>query len=98
MGGHTLRQDLTQQVFKQVMREVVGEVKIGEVVTDYCQAICPYIGSFFEKWIDHAFPSLRLDRLLLNLTFKCLRTDDFALKHLPAHPLANEWSESGVIA
>ncbi len=92
-----LGDDPGHDLLKERVRQVVGEVKIGQVVTDGADAGVPFARAFFRKGIMQSLAMLRLDGFLVDFLLKVLVADDPAREQLLTHLGADGPAEDGVL-
>ena len=88
-GFATINQGLSHDRLEQLMRQVIGEVEIRQIVASDAKAIHPDVRGFALVRTPQAFTFLRLDRLFVHLRLKCLTSDHPTLKHLLPHALTD---------
>lgn len=85
LGGNSLGKCLAEKVLEKCMRQVMGEVKIRQVVTHDRLAVDPILRRFLREWVTESLAYLRLDGLILYFRLEGFRCDHAAFKQLLAH-------------
>ena len=74
---------------KEVQRQVVGKVELGQVVAYLAQALFPLRCGFFHQRIGQPFAPLRKHRLFAHLLLKALPGDHAPAVEFIAHAMAD---------
>jgi len=82
---------------KQVDGQVVGKVKLGQVIAHFAQTLFPLRRSFFDQRIRQPFAALREFRLFAHLLLKAIGGDDAPAVKLLAHAMANVPRQHGIL-
>ncbi|MEJ2151136.1 MAG: hypothetical protein P8Z40_16930 [Chloroflexota bacterium] len=98
MGGGLGGDHLLHQLLEEVVRQVVGEVEIRQVVADALGALQPDIRRLLLQRIGYPFQLLGADRLVGDLLLEDRRADHAAPEHLVAHAVPDPLGKDRVLA
>src|SRR5690606_32362422 len=83
---------------EQVVRQVIGEVEIRQVLADLCDALPPLVDRLLDQRVDDALANLREDGLVADFLLEHVPPDDSPRQDLLAHAFADAPCEDRVLA